>query len=34
MPEKKPEAAKFGFPGLTHIVGNLIDIPSTIPFLE
>ena len=34
IPEKNPEAAKFGFPGLTQMVGNLIEIPSTIPFLE
>ena len=34
IPEKNPEAAKFGFPGLTQIVGNRIEIPSTIPFLE
>ena len=25
IPEKNPEAAKFGFPGLTQIVGNRIE---------
>ena len=31
--EKNPEAALFGKPGLTHIVGSLNDIPLINPFL-
>src|SRR5258708_1930513 len=33
MPEKKLEAARFGLPGRTQIVGNRIPIPSKKPFL-
>ena len=34
IPEKKPEAARLGLPGLTQIVGYLLDTPSIIFFLE
>src|SRR5258708_13515444 len=33
IPEKKLEAARFGLPGRTQIVGNRIPIPSKKPFL-
>ena len=31
MFEKKPEAALFGFPGLTQMVGSRMATPSKIP---
>ena len=31
MPEKNPEAALFGFPGRTQIVGRRIPMPSKKP---
>ena len=33
MLEKKPDAARFGLPGRTRIVGNRIPMPSKKPFL-
>ena len=34
MPEKNEDAAKFGLPGRTHIVGKRIAKPSQNPFRE
>ena len=34
MPEKKPDAARFGAPGRTQIVGSRIAMPSMNPRRE